>query len=400
MACYTASLMTRVHAALSVILGVLLVVSCSSVPTVPETGPITLGLVADLSSSGAADGNDVLKGIELFLKETNAAGGVDGRQLRLHVIDTKQNPADVVKAYTTLAQDEGVSAVIGSTPGPSGLAVSPVADLVRVPLVSLGIDDRITTPEVVPGGQVGARRQYMFMVRASAGQVATGMALFAAERFVMRRVAVLYDPGDAVSLLQAQSFAAAAHRTGLTVTGLVDLPPSGSDYTPALAKVSAMGVDAVFVCGSAEENAAVAARVARTSFRPALLGNQAWDPGPAGTSGAPDGTWFCTGISPDDQALALLGERFTAEFGTTIRPAVLPGYDAAALVVTALRRAGSSNAQKLRDALEQVSRFPSTRGPLNMDRATHRFLSPPVAVMRIVGGRAVTVEQRYVPRAR
>jgi branched-chain amino acid transport system substrate-binding protein len=392
--------MTRVHAALSVIMGALLVVSCSSAPTVPETGPITLGLVADLSSSGAADGNDALKGVEMFLKETNAAGGIDGRQVRLRAIDTKQNPAGVVKAYTTLAQDEGVSVVIGSTPGPSGLAVSPVADLVRVPLVSLGIDDRITTPDVVPGGPTGPRRQYTFMVRASAGQVAAGMALFAAERFVMRRVAVLYDPGDPVSLLQAQGFAAAAHKASLTVTGLVDLPPAGSDYTLALGKVSAMGVDAVFVCGSAEGNAAVAATVKKTSFRPALLGNQAWDPGASGTSTAPDGTWYCTGISADDQALAALGERFKAEFGTAIRPAVLPGYDAAALVVAALRRAGSSNPQKLRDALEQASRFPSTRGPVDMDRGTHRFLSMPVAVMRIVGGHAVTVEQRYVPRAR
>ena len=104
------------------------------------------------------------------------------------------------------------------------------------------------------------------------------------------------------------------------------------------------------------------------------------------------------GVSPDDRALADLGEKFKAEFGELPRPAMMPGWDAAALIVAAVRRAGSANPQKVRDALDQMKRFNSLRGQLDMDRKTHRLLGVPVAIMRIVEGRSTTVEARYVPR--
>ena len=82
------------------------------------------------------------------------------------------------------------------------------------------------------------------------------------------------------------------------------------------------------------------------------------------------------------------------------RPAVVPGWDAAGLIIAAVRKAGTSSPQKVRDALEQTTAFQALQGTLDMDRKTHRPALLPVAIMRIMGGAYVTVEPRYVHQAR
>jgi branched-chain amino acid transport system substrate-binding protein len=366
-----------------------------------ETGPIKVGLFADLSSTGARDGNDALKGAQLLIKEINAAGGIDGRQIQLLVMDMKENPTDAVKAYVALAQDDGVCAVIGSATAPAGLAVSPVADLARVPLVSLGIDDRVTTPEMDPDnpGQIGVLRKFTFMIQPSSSQLAAAMASYVVEHFRLERVASLYDSSDAVSSLQERTFASVARKAGKSFAGVAELPQGGGDFAGALGKIRDLGVDAVFVCGSSGENAAVALKAKETAFRPALFGNQAWYTfSGAPANAAANGVLFCMGVAPDDRALADLGERFKAAYGELPRPAVVPGWDAAALVIAAVRRAGSASPQKVRDAMEEMNRFVSLRGQLAMDRKTHRLAGQPVAIVRILDGHYTTVEARYLPR--
>jgi ABC-type branched-subunit amino acid transport system substrate-binding protein len=71
--------------------------------------------------------------------------------------------------------------------------------------------------------------------------------------------------------------------------------------------------------------------------------------------------------------------------------------------MVAVRRAGSSSPQKVRDALEQMKGFEALQGPFDMDKKTHRPAFLPVAIMRIVGGAYVTAEPRYLykpPRAK
>jgi branched-chain amino acid transport system substrate-binding protein len=392
--------MTRGFASLVLLLSILVVASCGSTAAGRESGPVLIGFFADLSSTGARGGNDALKGAELMIKGLNASGGIDGRKVQLQVIDTKQSTTDAVKAYVTLAQDDGACAVIGSAEGQAGVAVSPVADLARVPLVSLGIDDRITTPEITPENADSLKllRRFTFMVQPSAAYIAAAMAVYSAEHFPVKRVATLFDPSDPVSSLQERSFSYTMRKSGILVAGSAEMPQGGTDFAAPLARLKDMGCDAVFVCGSAAENTAVAAKVRAMAFNPALLGNQAWYVPDPRAGGADEGAWFCMGIAPDDRALADIGARFKAEYGTEPRPAVVPGWDAAALVVEGVRRAGSSDPQKVRDALEQVSRFPSLRGPAEMDRKTHRLSGQPVAIMRVTGGRSVTVEARFAPR--
>jgi branched-chain amino acid transport system substrate-binding protein len=381
-----------------VLVHLLAIASCVSSATGSDSQPIVIGIYADLSSTGAQEGNDVLKGAQLRVREANEARGVNGRAVELKYLDMKQNPTEAVKSYTALAQEMGACAVIGSAVPNAGVAVSPVADMVKVPLLSLSFDDRVTTPELKPDAldAVGPARRYVFLVQPSGSQIAIAMAAYAVDRFSLRRYATLSDPTSAVSLIQARSFENALKKAGKVIAVTAEIPQGEADYGSAMARLKDADVEAVFICGTAEQNAALARKAGEMSYRPTLIGNQAWYfPLLEEVGDSVEGAYFAMGVAPDDRALAQLSARFQAAFGEPPRPEVLPGYEAVGLVLAAVRKAGTANPQKVRDALEQTTGYKGLLSTFEMDRKTHRPVDPPIAVMRIMARRYMTLEARF-----
>jgi len=354
-------------------------------------------LYADLSSAGAREGNDALKGALLRIDEVNAKGGViNGRMAKLVVQDMKQSPTEAVKAFTAFVKDDGACAVIGSNIDNAGLAVSPVADLVKVPLVSLAIDDRVTNPDLKPADidAIGPVRQYTFLVQPSAMQMAALLATYATRSFLLKRYATLYDPASTVSVLQARAFEKAVQKGGKIVCASVELPEG--DPATALKSIQESDAEAVYVCCSSEKNADVARQARAMSYRPVFLGNQSWYSTTVTQAGdAVESALFGIPFSPDDPGLADLREKLLASYGETPRASMVRGWDAAGLILAAVRRAGSTDSRKVRDALEQMRAFKGLSGTIEMDRKTHRLDAPSMAVMRISKGMYVTAEPRY-----
>jgi branched-chain amino acid transport system substrate-binding protein len=409
--------MPRSAYASSVLLLVISISSCVSPRPLRETSPVRIGIYADLSSTGARDGNDALKGAELRVMVTNESGGIGGRQIELVVRDMKQSATEAVKAFSQLVQEEGVSAVIGSVIPNSGLAVGPVAELTKVPLVSLGIDDRVTNPDMKPEAPEppGPVRQFAFLLQPSATQMGASFAGYAVTHFMMKRYATLYDMANPLSVLQAHAFENVVRKSGMIAAASVALPDD--DPAPALRVLRDAGVDAVYVCASTEKAAAAAKAIREAMPQAVLLGNQAWYAPPADPAGdaksafgdsesafggAGNNAWFCIPISPDDPGLADIAPSFIKRFGEKPRLAAVPGWDAAGLIIAAVRKAGTSNPARVRDALEQITAYQALQGLIDVDRKTHRPAALAVAVMRIVNGAYVTAEARYVykpPRA-
>ena len=394
---YTPLLMARRLARCSILLCACVLFACTTTTRVRETGPVRIGIYGDLSSSGARDGNDALKGVELRVDEINAAGGIGGRMIELYPIDVKQSPTEAVKAYTTLVQEDGVCAVIGSSVANAGLAVSPVADLSKVPLVSLAINDLVTSPDLKLDHpeQTGTVRPFVFLVQPSAVQMASALAAYAAGNFLVTRYATLSDPANKMSVMQARAFETTLEKAGKVIAASLSFE---GDFAALLPKLRAADVEALYVPGSLEMNLAVARAARNAAYQSLILGNQAWASPLLEQAGVPlTNVWFCAGISPDDAGIADMWSKFKTRFDDEPRPASVPGWDAIGLVAAAVRKAGSSNPQRVRDALEQTLGYKSLTGQIDMDKKTHRPLQLPVAIMRIVNGAYKSVETRYIP---
>jgi branched-chain amino acid transport system substrate-binding protein len=371
--------------------------SCASRSAAGSTGPVLIGLYADLSSTEARDGNDAMKGAQLRVDDINSRGGVmNGRMALLVTRDMKQSPTEAVKAFTALAQENGVCAVIGSTIPSAGIAVSPVAELVKVPLVSLATDDRVTTPELKPADldAAGPVRRYAFLAQPSAAQLGALVGAFASRNLFLHRFATVCDPATPSSVLQARAFERAIRAAGKVLAASEALPEPDPS-TPVKAVMDAQA-DAVFVCCSAEKNAAVARKAKEMGYHPVLLGNQAWYAPLLDTAGdAASSAWFGMSYSPDDPGMEDLRGWLMSRYGETPRPAMVPGWEAVGMVVAAVRKAGSTNPQKVRDSLEQMKGYKGFTAAVDMDRKTHRLAAPTIAIMRILSGAYVTENAHY-----
>ncbi|MFF4322509.1 ABC transporter substrate-binding protein [Streptomyces sp. NPDC001568] len=114
-------------------------------PAPPNEAPLRLGALAPLTRPGwPAAGRHLLAGLDLAVREVNAAGGIDGRPLELVVRDTAADPERAAAAVAELA-GLGVAAVVGEYHSVVARAAAARADALGVPfLCSSAVLDALT----------------------------------------------------------------------------------------------------------------------------------------------------------------------------------------------------------------------------------------------------------------
>ena len=136
-----------------------LVVGCekqsSSSSTQPATGSasggaIKIGHYGSMTGSEATFGVSTDNGIKLAVKERNAAGGVNGKQIQLITYDDQGKGQEAVTAVTRLIQQDGVVAVLGEVASSRSIAAGPVCQREGVPMIS----PSSTNPQVTEIGDM------------------------------------------------------------------------------------------------------------------------------------------------------------------------------------------------------------------------------------------------------
>jgi branched-chain amino acid transport system substrate-binding protein len=98
-------------------------------------GPIKIGLLQPLSGSVSAAGIAVRDGAEIALDEVNEQGGINGRQLELVIEDDQNDPAVCTSAANKVITRDQVVGVIGGWGSSCTLAIIPVIERQKLPLL-------------------------------------------------------------------------------------------------------------------------------------------------------------------------------------------------------------------------------------------------------------------------
>ena len=96
---------------------------------------IKIGFLASLTGEGSTFGLEQVRGAEVAIDEINAAGGVNGKQLELIVYDDRGRQEDVIVSARRLI-DEGIQVIGGANSSGMVMALAPILEKARVPLVS------------------------------------------------------------------------------------------------------------------------------------------------------------------------------------------------------------------------------------------------------------------------
>jgi branched-chain amino acid transport system substrate-binding protein len=219
---------------------------------------IKIANIVELSGGGASAGTNFKNGVELAVKEINAAGGIMGKKIETVTNDTQSNPG-VAKGLTQKAIDDGVFAIFG--PVFSGSI-----------MVSMAESRRAEVPNWTGGEAAAITTQgnpYIF--RTSFTQAA---AMPKVARYITtksKNIAVLYVNNDfGKGGLDMIRKALAGSPT--KVAAEISTEPGQVDWSSPVLRAKSSGADAVFVYTNEEESARALRELRKQGWDKPIIG--------------------------------------------------------------------------------------------------------------------------------
>lgn len=353
-----------------------------------ETGNIRLGVYTDLSGPTKDSGQSIKNGAELAADEINQAGGIQGRPLELIVEDDKGTPEQAAAAVAKLVGEKQVSAVIGDTAAPSGLAAAAKAQGAQVPLLSLAAAD----PNLTRAGD------YIFRVAQSDSAQGEQMATYAANNIKAKTAAILFEENSDYSRGLAQTFEENFGKLGGQVTGKQSYQPTAQDFKEQLTTLGAANPEVIYIPGRYNQVGLIAKQARGLGMKSILLGADGWnDPGLFQLGGdALDGSYITGHYSTDDptQMVRDFNSAYKKRYGKAPDQAAALAYDALKVLADALKRAGTNERAKLREALAQTAKFSGVTGVITFN--AERNAAKPMVVFKLQDGKIVPVYREEV----
>ncbi|MCX6955992.1 MAG: ABC transporter substrate-binding protein [Verrucomicrobia bacterium] len=323
--------------------------------------PIKLGEFASLTGKEAVFGQNATKGTQLAIEEVNAAGGVLGRKLELVTEDNQSKPGESATVVKKLISRDKVSIVLGEITSGRTLEAAPICQNARIPLVSPGA----TASEVTTKGN------YIFRVCFIDEFQGTVMAKFARDTLKLNRVAILSSVSSAQSVGLAKHFRERFTSGGGTIAAEPKYGEGDKDFRAQLTAIKASGADGVFVPGYYAEAALICKQARDLGLTVPLMGVDGWEsPDLVAIAGAAaEGCYLSTHYSPESKSPAVVAfnARFQKRWGIASNALSVLGYDSAMLAIDAIRRAGSTDGAKVRDALAATKNYQAVTGTITFD---------------------------------
>ena len=322
---------------------------------------IKIGEFASMTGKEATFGQISHQGARLAIEEVNASGGVLGRKIELLTEDDQSKPGESATIVKKFISRDKVVAVLGEITSSRTLEAAPICQNAQIPLLSPGA----TAPEVTTRGD------YIFRACFIDPFVGTITAKFARSTLNVRRVAILSSFSSAQSVGLAKYFRERFAADGGTVVLEQKFIDGDRDFRAQLTAIRAAGVDAIFIPAYYTEAALICRQARDLGLEIPLLGTDGWESSEFLVTGgkAVEGCYLVTHYSVENSspAVADFNTRYQKRWGSPTNALSALGYDAAMLLVDALRRAGTTDGPKLRAALAATREFRGVTGTITFD---------------------------------
>ena len=343
------------------------------VTTAQAQPPLRIG--ASLSQSGpyAELGTPMRLGYQLCVKHANGRGGLLGRRLELTVEDDRSDPAVGTRIYEELIGRQRVDAVFSPYSTPITDAVGDVIEKHRMPMIAVSASASIFRKG----------RKFLFQLLSPAETYADGLTDLAGKRG-LKTVAIIHEDTLFPKTI-ARSAADFAKKRGLEVVLSEAYPKGTADFSPILAKVRASGAEVLVAGTYFEDSVAITRQMRALDVNPKMFvatvgavterfyedlgrdaefvyGTAQWEPVLA--------TARAGGLIPVARQYVGIREfvdAHRAEYpGAPLNHFSAWGYGGCQVLLEAVRRAGSLNAARVREAILGMD-FTSVFGAFRVD---------------------------------
>jgi branched-chain amino acid transport system substrate-binding protein len=318
--------------------------------------PIRIGVIAETS---AISGVAIPNAAKLAADEINAAGGMNGRKVEIIEYDDHNSAADAVRAFQRAAQQDHVNAVIASYISEVVLALEPWAGRLHMPMITPGAASNEITKRVHDDYD---HMKYVFHGYLASTQIADAVCESGKDLLIKdlkAKTAVVVSEDAAWTIPLDEEYLKCLPAIGIKVLDHIRLSPDTTDFTPIYNKIEGEKPD-VMVTG-----------ISHVGVQPTVQWQQQQVPIPMfgvssqatsstfwkDTNGAADGVIFNMVSAPDVAVTPKtipFAKAYQAKYGNVPGYAGYTAYDDVYMWVDAIKRAGSTDPDKMVAAMEQT----------------------------------------------
>jgi branched-chain amino acid transport system substrate-binding protein len=353
--------------------------------------PVRIGVTTILSGQYADRGQSEQYGVELALERINESGGVLGRPVEAFYGDNAADPATGIAATKRLIDEQHVPVLLGALWTPVTHAIMPIVAEAKVPLVI----DISAGQDFVDASGVGGN-DYAFKTIPSDRDIAVGLVSWL-KRQGVRSVAIVSDDMP-FNRVNAESMEKAAVGADIKVLTNETIAKDTKDLAPLLSELKALAPDQVVTVLSGS-TAPFFRAYEQSGWRVPITGRIDFTAATGAvspeflTSGGLDGATSITVFTPliETPGVQDFVQVYRAKYGIMPTQRSFFAYEAANLVVDAIRRANSDKPEDIERALKTTAMPSLLGGTYAMD--DHNHPHTPMQIVGVRGGKATAIAQ-------
>jgi branched-chain amino acid transport system substrate-binding protein len=346
---------------------------------------IKVGEFASLTGKEATFGVSSHEGTLLGVEQINAQGGVLGKKLELLTEDDLSKAGEASTAVDKLISRDNVVAILGEVASSRSLEAAPICQQSQIPMIS----PSSTNPKVTETGD------YIFRVCFIDPFQGTVMANFARKTLQARKVAIFTDVKSDYSIGLAKFFKEGFLAGGGQIVAELDYSGGDKDFKAELTQIKSSKPDAVFIPGYYTDVALICIQAKQLNLKVPLFGGDGWESDQLVKIGqdAVEGNYFSTHYSPSEdtpQSKSFVAA-YEKRFGGKEPDAMAAlGFDTVSILAAAIKKAGTTDGAKVRDALAATKDFPCVTGTTSIN--SHRDATKPAVILQVKDGKFKYVE--------
>jgi len=326
---------------------------------------IKIGVFEPLTGANAAGGAMELEGIRLA-NELNPTVEVDGKtyKVELVVVDNKSDKVEAANAVQRLVDKDKVNVILGSWGSSLSMSGGEVAKG-KIPSIGLSC----TNPLVTAGND------WYFRVCFIDPFQGTVMATYAFNELGAKTAVIVQEVSNDYSVGLAKffvdNFIKLTGNPG-AILATVNYNTGDQDFSAQLTTIRALNPDVIFAPGNYTESALVMKQARELGINVPIIGGDTWetpefiDVGRERVEGAVFSSFFAAEYAGTPEAKTFLDE-YAKRYNKEPAAVTALGYDGYLVALDAIKRAGSTDPAKIRDAIAETSGFVGATGITTLD---------------------------------
>ncbi|KOR79821.1 ethanolamine utilization protein EutJ [Bacillus sp. FJAT-21352] len=327
---------------------------------------IKIGVNLELSGGVASYGQSIAEGLELATAEINKEG-IDGKKIKLIKVDNKSEASEATSGAIKLTSQDQVAAIVGAATSTNSIAQVQIAQDNKVPVIS----PSGTSPEITFSKD--KLNDYVFRTSFIDPFQGTVAANFAAKEIKAKSAAIYIDSSSDYSKGLAAAFKEQFEKNGGKVVAEEAYIAKDTDFRSTLTRLKSAKPDFIFLPGYYEEAGLIVKQARETGLDVPFMGGDGWDsPKLVEIAGAKalNNTFITNHYSSGDpdKKIQNFVSAFKAKYKDKSPDAFNAlGYDTGYFLADAIKRAGSADSEKIKEALEKTADLELVTGTFTLD---------------------------------